>query len=88
METAMGTKVRILTAVTLDGIHYQANQVVDLPAGTAKAQQAAGVVDPHKDAVAYCVNELGAQVVVHKASAVEQPAPETTEPEVTAGDQE
>lgn len=84
----MGTKVRILTAVTLDGIRYQANQVVDLPASTAKAQQAAGVVDPHKDAVAYCVNELGAQVVVHKAPAVEQPAPETTEPDGPAGDQE
>lgn len=65
----MGTKVRILAAVTLDGIAYQPNQVVDLPAATAKAQQAAGIVDPHKDAVAYCVAEFGATVIVHKAAA-------------------
>ena len=62
----MGTKVRILTDVNIDGVSYKANQVVDLPAATAKAQQESGAVDAHKEAVSYCVNELGAQVVIHQ----------------------
>lgn len=67
----MGTKVRILTDVKIDGVSYQANQVVDLPAATAKAQQAAGAVDAHKEAVAYCVNELGAVAVIHDIKAAD-----------------
>jgi hypothetical protein len=80
----MGTKVRILTAVVLDGIRYQPDQVVDLPSATAKAQQAAGAVDPHKDAVAFCEKVLGAEVVVHKAPAKEAAAPSESTDE-TAG---
>ncbi|MGL6245640.1 hypothetical protein [Pseudomonas sp.] len=74
----MGIKVRILTAFTLDGIDYHPNQVVDFPVATAKAQEAAGTVDAHKEAVSYCVNDLGAVVVIHKikttASGDEKPA--------------
>lgn len=76
----MGTKVRILAALTLDGVAYQPNQVVDMPAATAKSYQAEGQVDANKDAVAYCVNELGAVVIVHAVPVAEAPAetpPET-----------
>lgn len=69
----MGTKVRILAVVPLDGITYTPDQVVDLPPAVAKALAAAGHVDPHKEAVAYCVNTLGAKVLVH-ASAPSAPS--------------
>lgn len=61
----MGTKVRILVAVTLDGVTYRPDQVVDMPAGAAKALAAEGQVDPHRDAVAYCIRELKAEVITH-----------------------
>lgn len=63
----MGTKVRILAVLTLDGITYKPNQVVDMPPAPAKALAANNQVDPHKEAVAYCVKELGAEVIVHVA---------------------
>lgn len=63
-------KVRILSVVHLDGEKYQPNQVVDLPAAIAKSFAEQGQVDTHKDAVAYCINELGAEVVVHPAPKV------------------
>lgn len=63
-------KVRILAALVLDGIGYVPNQVVDMPAAAAKQLAADGQVDPHKDAVAYCTKELGAEVIVHKSPEV------------------
>lgn len=65
----MGTKVRILTDSTIDGVFYRANQIVEFPAGVAKAQESAGAVDAHKDAVAYCHVALGAACVEHKPKA-------------------
>jgi ABC-type nitrate/sulfonate/bicarbonate transport system substrate-binding protein len=62
----MGTKVRILVATHVGGVLYYPDQVVDLPAVTAKQLVAGGQVDAHKEAVAYCVNELGAEVIVHQ----------------------
>lgn len=70
----MGTKVRVLAALTLDGITYQPDQVIDLPAVVAKAFADLGQVDPHKDAVAYCVKELGREVIVHTAPVADEPA--------------
>lgn len=64
----MGTKVRILAVVMLDGITYHPNQVVDFPPAVAKALAADGQVDPNKNAVAYCVEQLGAEVVVHSVA--------------------
>lgn len=61
----MGTKVRVLCAIKVDGVPYQPDQVVDLPPGVAKAFAAEGQVDAHKEAVAYCIKELGAEVVLH-----------------------
>lgn len=43
------TKARLLQ----DCEHGKANDLVTLPEGEAKALQAAGVLDTHKDAVAY-----------------------------------
>jgi hypothetical protein len=77
----MGTKVRILTDIRIDGVPYAANQVVDLPVGTAKAQESAGLVDAHKDAVAYCINELGTKPVVHE---VAKPVELDVQPEAPA----
>ena len=68
----MGTKVRILAACRVGGVAYSPNQVVDFPAVVAKALAADGQVDAHKEAVAYCVNKLGAEVITHQA----EPTPE------------
>ena len=65
----MGTQARILVAVQLDGQIYQPNQVVDLPPAVAKALRTEGDIDTSKEAVAYCVDELGATVIVHQAAA-------------------
>ena len=73
----MGTKVRVLAAIVVDGVTYQPDQVVDLPAGVAKALAADGQVDPNKDAVAYATKELGAEVIVHVEPVLEEPAVET-----------
>lgn len=62
----MGTKVRILVAGLIAGVMYKPDQVVELPHALAKAHAADGMVDPNKEAVAYCVNELGAAVIVHQ----------------------
>lgn len=61
----MGTKVRVLCLITVAGIGYKPDQVVDLPSAVAKSLAAEGQVDPHKEAVAYCIRELGAEVIVH-----------------------
>lgn len=63
----MGTKVRILVACAIGGMSFKPDQVVDLPATLAKQHAAAGEVDPNKEAVAYCVNELKAEVIAYEA---------------------
>lgn len=68
----MGTKVRILVALSIGGVMFKPDQVVDLPAALAKQHAAAGEVDTHKEAVAYCINELGSEVIVYEAP----PSPE------------
>lgn len=70
----MGTKVRVLCTIRVDGVEYRPNQVVDLPPAVAKSFAAEGQVDPHKDAIAYCVRELGAEVIVHADPAVVEAA--------------
>lgn len=79
----MGTKVRILAALTLDGVPYQPNQVVDMPSAAAKSFQADGQVDANKDAIAYCLNELGATVIVHASPAAAEAIIEAS-PELSA----
>lgn len=70
----MGTKVRMLSDQPVDGITYKTNQVVDFPTGTAKSLKMQGVADDTPEAVAYCVNELGAEVVVHDPKKVAEAA--------------
>lgn len=65
----MGTKVRVLCAITIDGASYRPDHVVDFPAALARALAADGSVDTNKDAVAYCINDLGAAVTLHAAPA-------------------
>jgi len=62
----MGTKVRVLVDTYVDGVSYAPNQVVDFPAQQAQALAKSGNVDPAKDAVDYCVQELGVAVIVHQ----------------------
>lgn len=63
----MGKKVRVLVGCVIGGIKFKPDQVVDLPDALAKAHAASGEVDPHKDAVAYCVDELKAEVIAYAA---------------------
>lgn len=73
----MGTKVRILADVNVHGVDYKPNQVVDLPADTAKQLAAAGNADASKEAVAYCVDELKVEVIVHQKPAAADAHPST-----------
>lgn len=65
----MGTKVRILSDIKVQGVDYKPNQVVDLPADIAKQLAASGSADASKEAVAYCVDDLKSEVVVHQKPA-------------------
>ena len=60
-------KVRILADVQVEGTDYKPNQVVDLPTDVAKQLAKAGQVDPNPDAVTYCIEKEGAEVIVHGA---------------------
>lgn len=66
-------KVRILVAEVIGGVHYQPDDVVNLPEALVK--QHAGAVDPAKEAVTYALSINGGQVLEH----VEAPA-EPAEP--------
>lgn len=64
MAKSESVKVRVLTAVLVDGVPYAGNQVAAFPPETAKQLKSAGVVDDAKEAVAFCVAQ-GAEVVEH-----------------------
>lgn len=65
-------KVRILVAGSIDGVAYQPNDVVSLPANLAEAH--VDTVDSHKDAVAYALTVNGNRVIEHVSLAeVAQP---------------
>lgn len=72
-------KVRILVDQNIDGVAYRCNDVVDLSVALAKPLLELGAADDNKAAVAYCLNELGATVIVHQSPAVEEPAPPAEE---------
>lgn len=74
----MPKQLRILADTVVDGVTYKPNQVVELDDKVAKSIEASGAADSNKDAVAYCINDLGAQVINHaeaiaKAEVGEQP---------------
>lgn len=57
----MGIKARIL----VDCLGYKPDQIVDFPPHLAAHLTDDGAIDPHKDAVSYCLETLGASVVIH-----------------------
>lgn len=63
-------KVRMLVDALVDAIQYRGNQVVELPDATAKRLIENGEADGHKDAVAYCLDALKAEVIVHPGAEV------------------
>ena len=65
-------QVRILTGTPVDGVQYAGNRVVSFKPELAKQLKAAGAVDDSKEAVAYCLEELKVEPVVHGAE--EEPA--------------
>lgn len=60
---------RVLVDFPLEGLQYKCDQVVKLPYDVAKALQANGIVDTHKDAVAYALSENGNKVLTHETEA-------------------
>lgn len=54
-------KVRVLVSVSIAGVIYQPNDVVNLP--ETLARQYAEVVDANKDAVAYALSINGGKVI-------------------------
>ena len=75
-------KVRVLVDQPIEGIPYRCNDVVELPAELAKPLLDQGAIDDNKAAVAYCVTELGREVIVHVTPVVE--APDIEAPTATA----
>ena len=63
----MGTIVRILADVKVQNVDYKPNQVVDFPAALAKQLTTSGNADAAPEAVAYCTDELKAEVIAHQA---------------------
>lgn len=62
-------QARVLVDFPLEGLQYKCDQVVKLPDDVAKALQANGIIDTHKDAVAYALSENGNKVLVHETEA-------------------
>jgi hypothetical protein len=50
----------------VDGLDYKGNQVVDFPNELADKLVAGGAADNNKNAVQYCIDELGAKPIVHE----------------------
>ncbi len=59
--------VRVLTNVSVDGTNYQADQLVAFSEGVLVPLLADGLVDATVEAVAYCADELQADIIVHEA---------------------
>ncbi len=69
-------KVRILVDQQIDGTPYRCNDVVDIPTELAKPLIEQGAVDDNKVAVAYCISDLGATVIVHRSPVADDLAPQ------------
>lgn len=59
--------VRVLTNISVDGVDYQANQLVAFSEDVLGPLLADGLVDATVEAVAYCAEELQAEIIVHEA---------------------
>lgn len=76
----MPTKtVRVLSRLDLEGKTYQPNNLVEIDDKRVKSLEADGTVDSDADAVAYCKDKLGVQVVKHTPVTDESPADEVAD---------
>jgi len=48
------------------------NQVVEFPSKIAKALATEGQIDTASEAVSYCINDLGQEVIVHETKNLNQ----------------
>lgn len=59
------TACRVLLALTVDGVSYAVDDLVQFPADQIASYADDGSVDPHPDAVAYCHETLGKPLQIH-----------------------
>lgn len=51
-QVEKAVKARVLSKITVNGVTYEPNQLIEVDQITLKSLE--GQVDPHPDAVAYC----------------------------------
>lgn len=78
----MSKTVRVLVTFFLDGQEYQPNNVLELDDKTAKSLEKDSSVDSTPEAVAYCVEQLGAKVIKHIAADAEVVVDSNTPPAI------
>ena len=61
-------KARVLRAVSIEGVAYAPDEVVQLDEKLAKAHESDGALDLNSAAVAYCEKTLGVAPVKHEAA--------------------
>jgi hypothetical protein len=61
-------KARILVNQTLDGIDYKVNQVIDADSALIKDLVKQGSVDDNAAAVKHCIDNEGAEPILHQTS--------------------
>lgn len=75
-------EARILSSVTIDGVDYKPNQVIDAPKEIIEDFSKAGRMCKKKASIDYCKNDLGVKPIKHiKPSEVE---PEDDEGEIAS----
>lgn len=60
-------KARILVDKNIDGVHYKCNQVIDADSALIKELVKEGAADDHPDAVKHCIDNEGAEPILHAA---------------------
>jgi hypothetical protein len=64
-------EARVLSEVNLEGILYQANQVLEADADIVAQLEESGFLDTSKASIDYCKKELGAATIKHATPIVE-----------------
>ena len=59
------TACRVLVAMTVQGVQYAVDDLVQFDPDQTVSYADGGYVDPHPDAVAYCRDTLGKTLIVH-----------------------
>jgi hypothetical protein len=72
-------KARVLRTVSIQGITYEPDQVIELDADVAKSYEEQGALDGNADAVKYCTDELKAEFIKHEAVSIVTDAPPSEE---------